>query len=133
VVTAGGFDLQPHEYQLKLLAAHDDKDVSASAALADGLGIVLLDIALTPELLAEGAARDIVRVVQQARRQADFAVSDRIHLTLGLPDDVAEQISGFMDYIRAETLAETVSYDAGAPRTTDLDGTPISVAVERLR
>jgi isoleucyl-tRNA synthetase len=71
--------------------------------------------------------------VQQARRQADFAVSDRIHLTLGLPDDVAEQISGFMDYIRAETLAETVSYDAGAPRTTDLDGTPIAVAVERLR
>lgn len=133
VVTAGGFDLQPHEYQLKLLAARDDKDVSASAALADGLGIVLLDIALTPELLAEGAARDIVRVVQQARRQADFAVSDRIHLTLGLPDDVAEQIAGFMDYIRAETLAETVSYDADAPRTTDLDGTPIAVAVERLR
>jgi len=133
VIVAGGYELQPHEYQLKLLAAVGDAQTTASSALADGQGIVLLDIALTPELLAEGTARDIVRIVQQARREADFAVSDRIALTLGLPAEIADQVTPFADYICAETLAERLSYDADAPRATDLDGTPIYVAVERLR
>ena len=133
VVVAGGYELQPHEYQLKLLAARGDAESTASSALPDGLGVVLLDIALTPELLAEGTARDIVRIVQQTRREADLAVSDRIHLILGLPDDVAQQVAPFTDYICAETLAERLSYNADASRTTDLDGTPIYVAVERLR
>jgi isoleucyl-tRNA synthetase len=116
-----------------LLAAVGDADSTASSALPDGKGVVLLDIALTPELLAEGTARDIVRIVQQTRREADLAVSDRIHLILGLPDDVAQQVAPFADYICAETLAERLSYNADAPRATDLDGTPIYVAVERLR
>ena len=133
VVVAGGYELQPHEYQLKLLAARGDAESTASSALPDGLGVVLLDIALTPELLAEGTARDIVRIVQQTRREADLAVSDRIHLILGLPDDVAQQVAPFTDYICAETLAERLSYNSDASRTTDLDGTPIYVAVERLR
>jgi isoleucyl-tRNA synthetase len=133
VVVAGGYELQPHEYQLKLLAARGDAESTASSALPDGLGVVLLDIALTPELLAEGTARDIVRIVQQTRREADLAVSDRIHLILGLPDEVAQQVAPFTDYICAETLAERLSYNADASRTTDLDGTPIYVAVERLR
>jgi len=133
VVVAGGYELQPHEYQLKLLAAVGDAETTASSALPDGKGVVLLDIALTPELLAEGTARDIVRIVQQTRREADLGVSDRIHLILGLPDDVAQQVAPFVDYICAETLAERLSYNTDAPRTTDLDGTPIYVAVERLR
>ena len=133
VVVAGGYELQPHEYQLKLLAAVGDAESTASSALPDGLGVVLLDIALTPELLADGTARDIVRIVQQTRREADLAVSDRIHLILGLPDEVAQQVAPFTDYICAETLAERLSFNADASRTTDLDGTPIYVAVERLR
>ena len=133
VVVAGGYELQPHEYQLKLLAAVGDAEATASSALPDGKGVVLLDIALTPELLAEGTARDIVRIVQQTRREADLGVSDRIHLILGLPEDVAQQVAPFSDYICAETLAERLSYNTDAPRTTDLDGTPIYVAVERLR
>jgi len=133
VVVAGGYELQLHEYQLKLLAAVGDAETTASSALPDGLGVVLLDIALNPELLAEGTARDIVRIVQQTRREADLGVSDRIHLILGLPDDVAQQVAPFVDYICAETLAERLSYNKDASRTTDLDGTPIYVAVERLR
>ena len=44
-------------------------------------GFVVLDTAVTPELAAEGLARDLVRAVQQARRDAGLDVSDRIALT----------------------------------------------------
>ena len=46
-----------------------------------GGGFVVLDTAVTPELAAEGVARDLVRAVQQARRDAGLDVSDRIALT----------------------------------------------------
>ena len=91
------------------------------------------EVVTTPALLAEGAARDVVRAVQQARREAKLLVSDRITLTLGLPEDLAQQIAPFMSYIAAETLAEHTMMDSNAVRATDLDGTPIYVGVERLR
>ncbi|MEU8611460.1 isoleucine--tRNA ligase, partial [Actinoplanes sp. NPDC048791] len=73
---AAGVTLQEGEYELKLVAA----DAENSAPLPAGRGVVLLDTEVTPELAAEGLARDLIRVVQQARRDADLDVSDRIAL-----------------------------------------------------
>ena len=73
-VRAGGITLLPGEFVLRLVPA----DEHASAALAGNDGVVTLDLELTPELQAEGLARDLVRVVQQARREAGLDVSDRI-------------------------------------------------------
>ena len=56
-----------------------------AVAFLDGGGFVVLDTVTTPELEAEGLARDVVRAVQQARRDADLDVSDRIALTLRVP------------------------------------------------
>ncbi len=71
---AGGVTLLEGEYELRLVAA----DAEHSAPLPGGEGVVVLDTAVTPELAAEGLARDVVRVVQQARRDAGLDVSDRI-------------------------------------------------------
>jgi len=133
VVTAGGVALEPHEFQVKLVAAQGDSETLASSALADGQGIVLLDIELTDALLAEGAARDIVRMVQQARREAGLAVSDRIVLQLGLPPALQAQVSQFESYIATETLAQQIQWVTGLDPTADLDGNPVHISVDQVR
>ena len=56
-------------------------------------GVVVLDTDVTPELAAEGAARDLIRLVQQARRDAGLHVSDRITLTAAAcPTSVRRQL-----------------------------------------
>ena len=132
-VIAGGVALEPHEFQVKLVAAAGDTETIASAALADGQGIVLLNIELTDALLAEGAARDIVRMVQQARREAGLAVSDRIVLTLGLPDLLQSQVSQFETYIASETLAQRIEWVSGIEPTGDLDGNAVHIGVDQVR
>ncbi len=133
VVIAGGVALEPHEFQVRLVAAAGDTETVASAALADGQGIVLLNIELTDALLAEGAARDIVRMVQQARREAGLAVSDRIVLTLGLPESLQSQVSQFESYIASETLAQRIDWVQGLDPTGDLDGNPVHIGVDQVR
>lgn len=76
-VVAGGIALEPHEYELDLAAS----DPAAAIGFLSSGGFVLLDTATTPELEAEGLARDVIRAVQQARKEADLDVSDRILLS----------------------------------------------------
>ena len=68
-------------------------------------GFVVLDTTVTPELAAEGLARDIIRAVQQARRDAGLEVSDRISLTVSGDDDVWAATVAHQQLIMAETLA----------------------------
>lgn len=80
---------------------------SVSSALPSG-GFVILDTALDDNLLAEGYARDAVRAVQDARKEADFNISDRIVLTLTAPAVDAPKLEQFRDLIAHETLATTL-------------------------
>ena len=103
-VTAAGITLEPGEYELRLVAADPD----STSALPGNAGLVTLDTKLTPELRAEGTARDVVRIVQQARRDAKLAVTDRITLTVGAADQVADAVRAHADFIAGETLAVDV-------------------------
>jgi isoleucyl-tRNA synthetase len=80
---------------------------------------VVLDTAVTPELAAEGLARDLVRAVQQARRDADLDVSDRIRLTIAGSDAVQSAARTHEALITGETLAK--SYDVAATATGSYD------------
>ncbi|WP_033505032.1 mupirocin-resistant isoleucine--tRNA ligase [Bifidobacterium porcinum] len=80
---------------------------SVSSALPSS-GFVILDTALDDDLLAEGYARDAVRAVQDARKEADFNISDRIVLTLTAPVADAPKLEQFRDLIVHETLATTL-------------------------
>jgi isoleucyl-tRNA synthetase len=102
---AAGVRLHEGEYELRLVAA----DADHSAPLPGGEGVVVLDTAVTPELAAEGLARDVVRVVQQARREADLAVSDRIRVTLAAPREVAAAVEAYRDFVAREVLADEIT------------------------
>ena len=125
VIHVAGESLQPGEYSLRLVTTSD----SPSAPLPGGTGVVLLDIEVTPELEAEGLARDVVRAVQQARRDADLQVSDRIVLTLGVDEALRAQIERHQALIAGETLATSVVWDHAMERAIPIEGTSIGVTV----
>jgi len=103
---------------------------AASTPLAGGEGVVLLDLEVTAELEAEGLTRDLIRLVQQARRDAGLHVSDRIDLTLGVAESVRRQVTAFQRLLTEATLATTLSWEGGAPNA-ELDGEPIHLSVAR--
>lgn len=127
VVVAGGVELFAGEYQLRLVVSGE----GASTSLGGNAGVVVLDIDVTPELEAEGVARDLVRLIQQARREAGFAVSDRIELTLGVPESIRRQLAPHQQFVAEETLAVTVTFGPGEPNA-ELDGEPVCIALSRV-
>ncbi|WP_106814054.1 isoleucine--tRNA ligase [Microbacterium timonense] len=119
VVVVDGVALEPGEYDLTLEAGGVE-DGTAIALLA-GDGFVLLDTTTTPELEAEGLARDIIRAVQDTRKAAGFDVSDRIDLRLAFedPGDAAAVAGAFGTAdVAGETLA--VDYSVVGPDGTVL-------------
>jgi len=129
-VNVEGFQLEPEEVTLSLEPA------PGYAAAADRGVLVVLDTTLTPELEAEGRAREVVRLIQDARKRAGFNVSDRIHVRYDASDGVAEAFAQHAAYIQRETLATKL--EAGLDAVTDwqrveaeIDGVPVVVAVQR--
>lgn len=118
-VIAGGLELVEGEYTLETVAGSSDGG-SATGVLRSG-GFVVLDTEVTPELAAEGLARDLVRAVQQARRDAGLEVSDRIALTIGGSEEVQAAARTHEQLITGETLAtsyDVVAADGAEPTVT---------------
>jgi isoleucyl-tRNA synthetase len=115
VVTAGGVRLFDGEYELRLTAA----DPGSTMSLPGSGGLIALDVRVTPELAAEGTARDVVRVIQQARRDAGLDVSDRITLVIGADGATADAVRAHEAFIAGETLAVAVSVVPASGVTAD--------------
>jgi isoleucyl-tRNA synthetase len=90
------------EYEITMVAAAEN---SASAVGLTATGFVLLNTEITKELSDEGLARDAVRHVQQARKDAGLDVSDRIILTLSADEQSVAALTKHQELIAAETLA----------------------------
>ncbi|WP_243064739.1 isoleucine--tRNA ligase [Humibacter sp. RRB41] len=110
VVTAGGIALQTGEYEL-VLEATDAHGSGRAISLLPGAGFVLLETTTTDELEAEGLARDVVRVVQESRKQAGLDVSDRIRLRLVLDREGVDAVRANADLVGSETLAVELEVD----------------------
>jgi isoleucyl-tRNA synthetase len=115
-VVVGDVPLVEGEFELELRAA----DESTAIAFLPAGGFVLLDTEATPELLAEGLARDVIRAVQDTRKSAGLEVSDRISLEIrsGSESD-SSALSAFSETIAAETLATSISVRFAEDPATD--------------
>ena len=103
-VTVAGHVLAGDDFELAL----DPLDGVTAAALPGNNAIVVLDTELTPELEAEGLARDLVRYVQQLRKDKGLNIADRIRLQLDLPPDVKPRISPHLAWVASQVLAADV-------------------------
>jgi isoleucyl-tRNA synthetase len=132
-VRVGGETLAPDEYELRL----DPRPGVECQALPGGALVAVLDFTLTERLVQEGRARDLVRVVQQARRDAGLHVSDRIRLSLRLPPEWKESVAAFRDYVAESTLAEQLDLEgrldgeALLRQEAELGGASVELALAR--
>jgi isoleucyl-tRNA synthetase len=109
-VVVDGTALIDGEYELTMTVADGAEGQKVGIT---SFGFVLLDTSLTPELLAEGVARDAIRQIQQARKDAGLDVSDRISLVLGADKESAAALSTHRDLISREVLALELEITSG--------------------
>lgn len=115
VVVDGDIVLDPELYTERLVA--EDPDSTARVESADGtVGLVVLDTNVTEELEAEGWAADVIRGLQDARKQAGLEVSDRIAVRFAVPADRTEWAQRHAKHIAAETLATDFEVVSEAPQ-----------------
>lgn len=131
VLDGESFEVTPEECEVKVL-----REVTPGyAAAEDGGYVAVLDTRLTPELVSEGLAREVVRRVQEMRKKADFNISDTIHITYAAGEKISQAVEQFADYIRAETLGETLvnaePSDGFHREDFDIDGEKLSLGVKR--
>ena len=126
-----GQRLEAGEFALTLRA----RDESTTRVLDSSAGAVQVDLAVTPELEREGLARDVVRLVQAARREAELHLSDHVVLWLDLPATHARAVEEHRAYVAGETQATELHLGpmvgAGSVHEVELDGTVARVGLRR--
>jgi len=110
-VVIAGHTLVPGEYFLKLKLNNG----VAGEALPGNDALVVLDVNVTPELRDEGFARDLVRMIQQARKNAGLHIADHISLCISAPATLEAVFKAHASYIAEQVLASDVTY-APEPR-----------------
>ncbi len=105
-------------------------------AVASDKGVtVAIDTELTPELAQEGYARDLVRAINNMRKDAGLEISDRIDLSYEAAGDVAAALVNYADYIKQETLTLTMTAvplpDAAYEETITVGDQSVTIALHR--
>ncbi len=128
-IKVGDFELEPDEVEIGFKGA-EGYDVQGEAGF-----VVVLDTDITEDLRNEGHAREIVRFVQELRKQADYEVYERIYLQVKAEDEIANAVTSFADYIKRETLA--IELQQGGEFIWDredeveIDGNKVVIGVRR--
>ncbi len=103
-IRVGGHILEPGDYELAL----QPRPGTAAATLRHHDDVVELDVELDDDLVAEGRARDVVRLIQQARKDADLAVTDRISVVVGGDPPILDALEVHREWVAGQVLATSL-------------------------
>jgi isoleucyl-tRNA synthetase len=110
----GDVVLNPGDYAIA------SEDVPGWQVISEGSLTVALDIEVTPELRREGLARELVNRIQNLRKSSGFEVTDRINTMVYSDDaDLADALSAFGDYVKAQTLSLSIGLKPTAEAPAD--------------
>jgi isoleucyl-tRNA synthetase len=133
-VEVAGHVLGDEEYSLSLVP----RDKDSSRALPGNDLVVSLSLEITEELELEGLARDLVRQVQEARKEAGLDVSDHVELSLDLTHapEIRRAVGAHQEMVAGETLARQIHFvhgpPSGAKEVALADGSAYYIGVERV-
>ncbi len=123
-------ELLPEEVEVRTLARE-------GYAVAEEKGlIVAVDVTLTPELEREGLARDLVRRIQNLRKEAGFQLDDRIVTFYDVDDELTLVVEEWAGYVKAETLSRElvpgpIPPDVARQESFKLEGRPVTLGVRK--
>jgi isoleucyl-tRNA synthetase len=124
-IVVAGERLTPAEVEVRA-ERHD-----ALALVEENGWAVALDLELDDELRAEGTARELIRALNDARKAAGLAVTDRVRLTIDADPALQAVVDAHRDTIAGEVLAVEVTTGPG-DHTVELDGSTVSVGLEKV-
>jgi len=103
-ITVEGTDYELTREDVEISA----QDMPGWSVTSEGVLTVALDITITPELRLEGVAREIIRSIQQMRKDSGFEIVDRIIVTIPENEDNTTCLAQFSDYIASQVLADKI-------------------------
>ena len=105
---AGDVVLAKDDYEIH------SEDMPGWLVASDGPLTIALDITLTPELIEEGTARELIRPIQNLRKECGLEVTDRIHTVIYAQGEAAADIQAslahYKDYVASQTLSLSVDF-----------------------
>ncbi|MBP8016717.1 isoleucine--tRNA ligase [Candidatus Gracilibacteria bacterium] len=126
-ILVGGYELNSTEYEIAYEPVDTNLDIQA------GFGTVIaMDTNITEELKIEGFARDIVRIIQDARKEVNYSVEDRIKIYIS-GDNIRNILQLQKDYIEQETLSKIVDKieEGDIQKEEEIDELKIKIVLEK--
>jgi isoleucyl-tRNA synthetase len=126
LINGGDYPLTADDVQLVL------QPLQGYQVERSGTHAVALNLELDDELHREGLAREVVHAIQAARKAAGLNVEDRISLTLGGDGELLDAVRANEAYVTGETLTKSVTYNSSSGQSTEIEGRPLRITVERV-
>ncbi len=123
-----GYELEPVDVEVKRV----EREGFAALTAEDSDVTLVLDMTKTPELLSKGLAREIIRRVQQKRKDMDLAVDASINLSVWLELGNSELMDADWEHVRSEVRADEAILDQGGEGPDDADAFEVEGAVVKF-
>ena len=112
LLPAGEVVLEKGDYEIH------SEDMPGWLVASEGQLTIALDVTLTPELIQEGIARELIRPIQNLRKENDFSVTDRISTKVYADgqayEDIQAALANYKDYVMSQTLSTSLTLETWA-------------------